>query len=303
MTSFLLLVVCAVLGMITARKVKGAASFTLPMNWWVLNIALPALMLELLPKLEFDWHLWFLLVSQWVIFAGAWIGFAALGRALSWSKGRVGALVLTAGLGNTLFIGYPVIEAILGREALPYAVIADQGGAFLSFIVGGAIVAAMYSERDGTKQVALPRFIVQRLIRFPAMYAIVLGIIVGAIGGWPKDIDAMLLRLGATLTPIALFSAGLQFRFRVSSDQRGPLALGLAWKLVLGPAIVYAIGAAAGIGSPMLAVGVIQAAMAPMVSAAILADQNQLEPPLANSMLALGILLSVATLAATAVIF
>ena len=53
----------------------------------------------------------------------------------------------------------------------------------------------------------------------------------------------------------------------------------------------------------MLAVGVIQAAMAPMVSAAILADQNQLEPPLANSMLALGILLSVVTLSATAVLF
>jgi predicted permease len=303
MTSFLLLVVCAVLGMITARNIKGAASFTMPLNWWVLNVALPALVLELLPKLAFDWHLWFLLVSQWLIFAGAWVGFAALGRLFNWSKGRVGALVLTAGLGNTLFIGYPVIEAILGREALPYAVIADQGGAFLSFIVGGAIVAAVYGERDATRQVPLSRFIVQRLIRFPAMYAILLGIIVGAIGGWPKDLDAMLLRLGATLTPLALFSAGLQFRFRVSSDQRGPLALGLAWKLLLGPLIVYAIGVAAGIGSQMLAVGVIQAAMAPMVSAAILADQNQLEPPLANSMLALGILLSVFTLAATAVIF
>ena len=303
MTSLLLLVVCAVLGMITARTVKGAASFTLPMNWWVLNIALPALVLELLPKLEFDWHLWFLLISQWLIFAGAWVGFAALGRVFHWTKGRVGALVLTAGLGNTLFIGYPVIEAILGREALPYAVIADQGGAFLSFIVGGAIVAAVYSERDATRQESLPRFIVQRLIRFPALYAIVLGIIVGAIGGWPKDLDAMLLRLGGTLTPIALFSAGLQFRFRVSSDQRGPLAMGLAWKLLLGPLLVYALGAAAGIGPPMLGVGVLQAAMAPMVSAAILAEQNQLEPPLANSMLALGILLSVITLSVAAFLF
>ncbi len=303
MTSFLLLLVCAVLGMVTARNVKGAASFTLPLNWWVLNIALPALVLELLPKLEFDWHLWFLLVSQWLIFGGAWVGFAALGRMLDWSKGRVGALVLTAGLGNTLFIGYPVIEAILGREALPYAVIADQGGAFMSFIVGGAIVAAVYSERDATRELALSRLIIQRLIHFPALYAIILGIGVGAMGGWPKDLDAMLLRLGGTLTPIALFSAGVQFRFGVSSDQRGPLAMGLAWKLLLGPLIVYAIGAAAGIGPPMLAVGVMQAAMAPMVSAAILADQNQLEPPLANSMLALGILLSVVTLSAAAFLF
>jgi predicted permease len=302
MTSFLMLIVCAVLGMITARRVKGAASFTMPLNWWVLNVALPALVLELLPKLEFDWHFWFLLVSQWLIFIGAWVGFAVLGRMLGWTRGRIGALVLTAGLGNTLFIGYPVIEAILGRDALPYAVIADQGGTFLAFVIGGAIVTAVYSER-GSSQVNLSRFIANRLLHVPSLYAIALGILVGAFGGWPADVDAMLLRLGSTLTPIALFSAGLQFRFRVDSDQRGPLAMGLAWKLLIGPAVVFAIGAAAGIGSPVLAVGVMQAAMAPMVSAAILADQNRLDPTLANSMLALGILLSVITLSATAVLF
>jgi len=302
MTSFLLLIVCAVLGMITARQVKGAASFTLPLNWWVLNVALPALVLELLPKLEFDWHFWFLLVSQWFIFLGAWVGFAALGTLLGWTKGRIGALVLTAGLGNTLFIGYPAIEAILGREAMPYAVIADQGGTFLAFVIGGAIVTAVYSERDAGSHANLGRFIAQRLVRVPSLYAIFIGIAIGAFGGWPPDVDAMLLRIGATLTPIALFSAGLQFRFRVSSDQRGPLAMGLAWKLLLGPLIVYAIGAAAGIANPVMAVGVLQAGMAPMVSAAIMADQNRLDPSLANSMLALGILVSVITLSTAALL-
>jgi malate permease and related proteins len=295
MTSFLLLVVCAVLGMITARTVKGAAGFAQPLNWWVLNIALPALVLELLPNLEVDWNLWYLIVTQWLIFIGAWAGFAMLGRTLKWSNGRIGTLTLMAGLGNTLFLGYPVVEAVLGREGLPYAVIADQGGVFVTFVIGGAFVTAIYGPREGSVPVPLLRLVRQKLVRIPSLYALVIGLVVGELGGWPADFDAMLLRIGATLSPIALFSAGLQFRFRLDGDQRAPLLLGLGWKLLLAPVLTYVIGTAAGIGHLMLSVGVLQAAMPPMVSAAILATQNDLEPPLANSLLALGMLLSVVT--------
>jgi malate permease and related proteins len=45
----------------------------------------------------------------------------------------------------------------------------------------------------------------------------------------------------------------------------------------------------------VLAIGVLQAAMGPMITAAILADQNRLDPPLANTVLGAGILLSLLT--------
>lgn len=304
MTAFLLLIIGAVVGMVAARAVQGATSFAYPMNWWVLNVALPALVLALLPAMRFDWHLWYLPVSQWAVFLGAWIGFAALGRRFHWTANRVGALILTAGLGNTLFIGYPVVEAIVGRESLRYAIIADQIGTFLTFIVGGYLAVATYGPRDADgPPMPLHRIIVQRLIRVPAMYAILLGIAVGMAGGWHPAVEEVLLRIASTLTPIALFSAGLQFRFRVAGDQRWPLAMGLTWKLALGPLIAAGIGVTAGIQSPILAVGVLQAAMAPMTSTAILAEQHQLEPALANSMLAIGILLSILTLSGLAFVF
>jgi predicted permease len=41
---------------------------------------------------------------------------------------------------------------------------------------------------------------------------------------------------------------------------------------------------------------VLQAGMAPMISATIMADQHHLEPPLANTVLGLGILLSLLTI-------
>jgi predicted permease len=50
------------------------------------------------------------------------------------------------------------------------------------------------------------------------------------------------------------------------------------------------LGIATGIGGLVLAVGVLQAAMAPMVSAAILADEYGLDPELANTVLGVVIL-------------
>lgn len=56
------------------------------------------------------------------------------------------------------------------------------------------------------------------------------------------------------------------------------------------------LGHAAGAAGLVLTVSVLQAAVAPMISAAILADQHGLEPALANAVLGAGILLSLATM-------
>ncbi len=56
------------------------------------------------------------------------------------------------------------------------------------------------------------------------------------------------------------------------------------------------LGAITGVGGLVLTVGVLQAAMAPMVSAAILADEYELEPTLANTVLGVGIVLSLITI-------
>jgi len=296
MESLLLLLVCALLGIFAARYVDGAVAFAHPLNWWVLNVALPALVLELLPKLELGWDLWFLPVSQWLVFLGAWAFFAFLGRVLKWTPQRIGCLTLVAGLGNTMFIAYPVIEATLGREALPHGVVADQAGTFLAFTIGGAIVTAIYSGSVPSGRGAFLHAIGSRLLRFPAVYAIPVGLLVGAMGGWPAIVDGLLLRMGATLTPLALFSAGLQFRLHLKDGQRGAVALGIAWKLALAPLFVAGVGWLAGTGGVTYTMGVLQAAMPPMISAAILAAQYDLDPGVGNTVLALGILLAIGTL-------
>ncbi len=260
-------------------------------NWWVLYVALPAIVLELIPRIHFNPELWFPIAGTWVLFFGSWLLFALLGRMFGWSRGRIGALTLVCGLGNTTFMGYPLIEALHGREGLKIAVVADQLGSFPILASLAVVVASVYAGRTPDA-----RKIVKRVLTFPAFLALLVGLLVNVLGGWPQAIHDTLEPIGATLTPLALFSVGLQLELGAVRRHLGPIAAGLGWKLLLAPLLVWLLGLAAGISGLILVVGVLQTAMAPMVSAAILADEYDLEPELANSVLGVGILISLVTI-------
>jgi predicted permease len=291
MNTFLLLFLCFALGILVARFARPPPGMVQGLNWWILNIALPALVLDLIPRLHFDRQLWFLVAAMWFVFVGSWAVCAAFGRWLKWSRERIGALTLVAGLGNTAFTGYPLIEALRGKEGLALAVVADQLGCFLALAVGGITVAAWYS--GGKPQ---PAAIARRILLFPPFLTLLVGVLAGSLGGWPAPLESVYERVGETLTPLALFSVGLQFTLQLSRAQFGAVGFALAWKLVAAPLLVFLAGiAAVGIHGPVLAVAVLQSGMAPMISAAILADQHGLDPRVANATLGVGILLSLAT--------
>ncbi len=287
MSALLLLFVCLALGVLVARFAQPPAGIVPGINWWVINVALPALVLELIPRVTFDPQLWFPVAAMWLVFGGAWLLFGLLGPRLGWSRQRIGALILVCGLGNTSFMGYPLLQAMHGQAGLALAVVADQLGTFPLLASAGIVVASIYSGRR-------PRAatISKRIATFPAFIALVVGIVAGVIGGWPAWLDDVFAPIGATLTPLALFSVGLQFKFCLGDRQFGAALWGLGWKLLLAPLLCLALGTVAGIGGLALTAGVLQAAMAPMISAAILADEYELEPALANTVLGAGIVLS-----------
>jgi predicted permease len=160
-------------------------------------------------------------------------------------------VALAAGLGNTALVGFPLIEALRHQEGLALAAFTDTLGCLFSLAVGGITVAAMYS---GGKPD--PRVIVRRVVLFPAFIALIVGLIVSAAGGWPAPLETLVARVGATLTPVALFSIGLQFSLRVDRSRLGAAALALGWKLALAPLVIYAIGTAAGVSGLATAVSV-----------------------------------------------
>ncbi|ULQ47212.1 AEC family transporter [Flagellatimonas centrodinii] len=290
MSAFLLLIGCLALGAGVARYAHPPIGLAQALNWWVIQIALPALILDLVPGLQFDASLWFLVLSQWGVFVGAWVLIAVVGAHLGWSRASIGGLILVCGLGNTSFMGYPLLEMLRGREGLSLGVVADQLGCFIMLAVGGVLVASVYGGARATASVML-----RRVLLFPAFLALVAGVLVGAAGGWPAWFEPLLQRIGGTLVPLALFSVGLRFRLHLGRDQWQPVAVALSWKLLLAPVLALGLGVVTGVTAPVLSIGVLQTAMAPMISAAILADQHRLDPPLANTVLGCGILLSLVT--------
>jgi predicted permease len=276
--------------MLAARSPRLPPGAVQAVNWWILYAALPALVLALVPKVRIDAGSLFAVAAMWVVFFGAWLVFALLGRALGWSRGRIGALILGAGLGNTSFVGFPLIEALRGKSGLALAVLADQLGSFFLLAAGGIVVASIYSGRAPSAAK-----VVRRVLTFPAFLALLAGFLLGAIGSWPPAVEASLLQVGHTLSPLALFSVGLQLRTRVSRGGLTAMAAGLGWKMLVAPLLCLGIGVACRVHGLALTVGVLEAAMAPMISAAILADEYELEPALTHSLLGVGIALSFLT--------
>lgn len=282
-----LLCICLVLGFVLGRAGRLPAHAPVVINAWVIDVALPALVLVQVPRLHMDLALLFAAGSAWLVFAGAWLLMPLAGRAFGWSRELTGALILTCGLGNTAFMGYPLIEWLRGEQALGVAVIADQLGTFLALSSVAIIVAAAYS--GGAPK---PRELALRVLRFPPFLALLASVVVILCGGWPEIMEKVLQRLADTMTPLALFSVGMQFRLGALRGQGGAVAFGLAWKMGVAPLVIWLLGRAFGETGLTMQVSVLQAAMGPMITAGVLAEQHRLAPTVANGVVGIGSLLA-----------
>ena len=113
--------------------------------------------------------------------------------------------------------------------------------------------------------------------------------------GWRSIAESFVARIGATLTPVALFSIGLNFNLRMSRERLGAASLALGWKLAIAPALIFALALAVGAKGLVFAVAVLQAGMAPMASVSILCQQYNLETEVANAALGVGLAISLVT--------
>lgn len=287
MSSFLLLCAC-MLGLAQlVRRSNPPPALADGLNWWVIYIALPAMVLELMPALQFHASLWFLVVPLWLCFALAFPLARWLGHRLHWSDARIGAFTLLAGTCNTSFVGYPLIEALRGQPGLTLAVVADQLGGFIALAVGSAITVAVYA--GGSRR---PQDVVKRVVLFPAFIAMVIGITAGFFGGWPNAFTVILHRLALSVAPLVLFSMGLRLRLYLPRGQRAAVALCVVWKLALFPLGVWALGRVLGEAGLTPTIAVLQSAMAPMFTAVILIHQGGLDSELGDSTIGVALLLS-----------
>lgn len=292
MSSIILLFLCLGIG-IVLKKVKAFPKNTpTVLNQYIIYVALPAMALYYLPKIKLGTHLFLPAAVAWIAFGLAYFLFTFLGKKYGWSNKLIGCLVLTGGLGNTSFVGIPVIEALYGKEGLETLVIVDLPGTFVVLSTLGVWAANKFAQKK--EEVS----ILKKMFSFPPLWGFIIGISLAVFKiDFPEPLSDTFKNLAATISPIALISVGFQLKFQKESKHFRYLALGLAFQLVFLPAVIFGLYYGV-LGQTDLAtrVCIIEAGMAPMITAAIVASNYGLKPQLSNMMVGFGIPLSFLTL-------
>lgn len=294
MDNIILIFLCLVIGIVSRKRKAFPKNAHQTLNQFVINVSLPALALYFIPKIEISSQLIFPLAIAWVGFGFSFLFFNLLGKYFNWSRKMIGCLILTAGLGNTSFVGFPVIQALYGDVGLESAIIIDQAGSFLVLASLGLIVANTYS-RGKTS----PSQIFKKVLFFPPFIAFFAA---GAMNifniDFPTNLQSVFQTLGKTVTPIALIAVGLQLKLDVKSKHWKFLSLGLFFKLFLTPALFYLLYIQVfGLKGIPIQVSILESAMAPMVTATVLASSHGLKPNLSSMMIGIGIPISFLSLA------
>ncbi|MET0327705.1 MAG: AEC family transporter [Luteimonas sp.] len=293
--AFALILAMLALGMLFARLRVMPANAAEVLNLVVLHVCLPAAVLVYVPKLQFDASLIGVAATPWLLMLATVALVLPLARWLRFGRDETAVVLLCVALCNSSFIGYPMVSALLGVDALPYAVVYDQFGTFVLLSTFGLTVLARYSGDTPPGW----RDIVRRIVRFPPVWALAFGLTLMPAAP-PAWITAALETLAGAMLPLVMLAVGLSIQLRMPRDEIRPLATGLVLKLLVMPAIALPLSLLFGMSGRMLQANVLESAMPTMITAAALAIAQGLAPRLAAALVGYGILLSLATLPAWA---
>jgi malate permease and related proteins len=257
----------------------------------LIRVSLPGLILAVLPGIEPDLELLVPAAAAWgtlALLAGCVWLWARLGRL---DAATTGTLLLVVPLANSSFLGFPAVEALLGADHLPAAVVYDQLGSFLALATYGAVVAARYG---GGAQPS-PAAMLRRVVTFPPFVAVVVAVALLPVG-LPGPVATLAGHLGATVTPLAMLAVGLRLRLEPGGWRPGVLAGALALRLLVAPAAVLAVAVVVGGTGIAWSTSVLESAMPPMVTASVVASQVGLDARLGARLVGVGVLVSMATL-------
>lgn len=260
-------------------------------NKFILFIPLPAIVLTKIPFLQITHEVIFPIASAWIIFLGSALFAYVFCKWMNYDKKTMACLILCCGLGNTSFVGYPLLKYFYGEQSLKYALFVDQPGSFLILSTLGVFVATYFSASSfSVKEIAT------RLIKFPPFLIFILALFIQKeqITG---NIFDVLGFLGKFMVPLAILSLGLQFKLSFKEIEWKKMSAGLLYKLLIAPFIIFILfHFLLHKQGELYSISILECAMPPMITSSILAIEYHLDEKLANQLPTLGILFSVPTL-------
>ncbi len=108
-------------------------------------------------------------------------------------------------------------------------------------------------------------------------------------------LNDILAFLSATIVPFALVAVGLQMRFKLPKEEVKPFTVALIIKLIIAPLLALLMCTMFAWEGLIAEVSIMEAGMAPMITAAAMASFVGLAPRLSNAIVGYGILISFLT--------
>jgi predicted permease len=208
------------------------------LNGVIVYVALPALIFTSVAAAPLSFEL---LRAAGVAWAVSLVGLSVaweIARTLRLPARTAGGFVLAATLGNTGYLGYPIVQALLGPGALPAAVFYDVFGTVAVLFTLGIAVAARYGEHEGRINV------LKELFTFPAMIALLVALafrfvpLPVAVSATVMDWTGIAAKMAV---PLIMVSLGISLDLSALRGSLAPLGALAGVKLLLLPAIAVAI--------------------------------------------------------------
>lgn len=226
-------------GILFSRTKIASEEWVDVLNRYALWIGFPALVITLLARLDFSQSNY----SVMIIVNSAFFIVATLlafpySRLFGFTRLRRRTLFLILAYGNVTYLGIPVLQTVLGDEALPAGALLSAIYVFWLLTLGLVLVESSGDTPFRPWQLAL------KLITNPLLMSVFIGLLLAATRlQMPQFISRSLGMLSQSVTPVVLFSLGIFMGFQKIGQLRewGQIAIFSLTIMLIIPGIFWLV--------------------------------------------------------------
>ncbi|OGS16942.1 MAG: hypothetical protein A2234_09060 [Elusimicrobia bacterium RIFOXYA2_FULL_58_8] len=246
-------------------------------NQYLYYLALPALTIVKIAAMPLSGLGWQFLAGSTLPLLGVMLAAVALWKAgaADWRFARL--LVIVPALGNTAYLGFPVVGMRFGEDAIGYAAIAGSLQSIFVFTFGCFIMTLVCDKT------CPPARLLRMLGRNVVLWASVVGLLMAGFGlRLPGLVNQVLSDIGKTTLPLALFTIGVSLYGKRVVHNLPRIALISGLKLLLMPVLFLGLAGGGGSGGLSLKVAFLQACMPVAVLNFIIAKEFDFDADLVS---------------------
>lgn len=263
-------------GLLFSRTKMASDQWVEVLNRFALWIGFPALVITLLARVDLSGgHYNRMILINSVYFIGCTLLAFPYSRLFRFSRLRRQTLFLILAYGNVTYLGIPVLQTVLGEEALPAGALLSAVYVFWLLTLGLLLVETGGAERFH------PRHLAKKLLTNPLLISVAIGIFLAITRlELPAILTRSLSMVGQSVTPLVLFSLGIFMGFQKIGHLREwghTLLFSLVIMMVL-PGIFYLVAAKTGwLEGLNLQASILEAAMPVGLTPYALSQQYRLD--------------------------